>query len=551
MVSLCLKTPKIRPFLWLFYYQYLLSHRKLVFQALLGQNSRSMRPITLLFGLLLGIVVPLPGMGSTPYVVPYKPGNAATFAPSKVQPPKLNREFRGAWVASVANIDWPSTNSLTVSQQKAELVAILNRAQSLKLNAVIFQVRPACDALYPSKLEPWSEYLTGVMGRAPQPYYDPLEFALQEAHQRGLELHAWFNPYRARHRSAKSPLSPDHIGVRRPSLVKKYGDELWLDPGEKEVQEHSLKVVLDVLERYDVDGLHFDDYFYPYKVQQSQGQDLDFPDDASWQKYGARGKASREDWRRENVNTFIQRVYTSVKQRKPWVKFGLSPFGIWRPGYPPQVRGYDAYDKLYADSRKWLQNGWLDYFAPQLYWQITAPEQSYPVLLKWWVEQNPKKRFLWPGLNTANTPRRWKPEEIVNQVNRTRQQSGASGHIHWNMRSLMRTGGAYEALSRDVYSAPAIPPAMTWLDSAKPGKPKLTVWDRAGRLAMTWNATSTDALSSWILQTRRAGAWKTEMLPAASTSKTWSGPDPDVVALTAVDRYGNASSPVVLQRTAL
>jgi uncharacterized lipoprotein YddW (UPF0748 family) len=386
------------------------------------------------------------------------------------------------------------------------------------------------------------------MGRPPQPFYDPLEFAIREAHQRGLELHAWFNPYRARHRSAKSPLSQDHIGVTHPSLVKKYGDELWLDPGEKDVQAHSLSVVLDVLDRYDVDGIHFDDYFYPYKVQQSPGQDLDFPDDASWLKYRASGKLSREDWRRENVNSFIQKVYTSIKLRKPWVKFGISPFGIWRPGYPQQIRGYDAYDKLYADSRKWLQNGWLDYFAPQLYWQISAPEQSYPVLLKWWVEQNPKKRFLWPGLNTANTPRRWRPEEIVSQVNRTRQQAGATGHIHWNMRSLMRTNGAFESLSRTVYTSPAIPPAMPWLDNTRPGKPKLTVWDRSGSLALGWNPTSTDLLSSWVLQTRREGAWKTEILPASAASRNWTGPEPDVVALTAVDRYGNASSPAVLQR---
>ena len=495
-----------------------------------------MRPITLLFGLLAGFVA------LNPLV------HAATFGPSKSQPPKVTREFRGAWVASVANIDWPSTNSLTVPQQKAELIAILNRAQSLRLNAVILQVRPACDALYPSKLEPWSEYLTGAMGRPPKPFYDPLDFAIKEAHQRGLELHAWFNPYRARHRSAKSPLSSDHIGVTRPALVKKYGDELWLDPGEKEVQEHSSKVVMDVVERYDVDGIHFDDYFYPYKVQQNRGQDLDFPDDASWQKYRARGKLSREDWRRENVNAFIQQVYSSIKMRKPWVKFGISPFGIWRPGYPPQIRGYDAYDKLYADSRKWLQNGWLDYFAPQLYWQISPPEQSYPVLLKWWVGQNPKKRLVWPGLNTANTPRRWRPDEIVNQVNYTRKQSGATGHIHWNMRSLMRPNGAFDALSRAVYTVPAIPPGMPWLDNTKPARPKLTVGDRSGALSAAWNPASSDVLSWWVLQTRREGAWKTEILPAATTSKNWSSPEPEVVALTAVDRYGNASNPAVLQK---
>jgi len=496
-----------------------------------------MRPITLLFGILLAFLATRTSV------------RAETYESTKISPPKLNREFRGAWIATVANIDWPSTNTLSVAEQKSELTAILNRAQTLKLNAVIFQVRPGCDALYPSKLEPWSEYLTGAMGRPPRPFYDPLEFAITEAHRRGLELHAWFNPYRARHRSAKSLLSADHISSTRPSLVKKYGEELWLDPGEKEVQEYSLKVVMDVLERYDVDGIHFDDYFYPYKVQLSSGQDLDFPDEDSWRKFGAGGKLSREDWRRENVNRFLQIVYTSIKKRKPWVKFGISPFGIWRPGNPPQIHGLDAYEKLYADSRKWLQNGWLDYCAPQLYWQIASPEQSFPVLLKWWVDQNPKKRHVWPGLNTANTPRRWNPEEIVNQVRRTRQQAGVTGHLHWNMRSLMRSEGVFEALSKAVYFATALPPAMPWLATAKPGKPSLAVTGRAGALSLTWNATSTDPLAFWVLQTRREGAWKTEILPSTTASKVWVGTHPDVITLSALDRYGNLGSPAAMQRT--
>jgi len=258
-----------------------------------------------------------------------------------------------------------------VAGQKAELLAILDRAAQLRLNAIIFQVRPACDALYASPIEPWSEYLTGAMGKAPQPFYDPLTFAVEEAHKRGLELHAWFNPYRAAHPSAKSPIASNHISKTKPSLVRRYGKHLWLDPGEKEVQDYSLSVVMDVVRRYDVDGVHFDDYFYPYK--ESEGG---FPDDASWKRFGAGGKLSRDDWRRENVNTFIRRVYETIKAAKPWVKFGVSPFGIWRPGNPSSVQGLDAYQELYADSRKWLQNAWVDYFTPQLYWRIIAPRQS-------------------------------------------------------------------------------------------------------------------------------------------------------------------------------
>ena len=264
---------------------------------------------------------------------------AASYEPSRVIPPEPTREFRAAWVATVGNIDWPSQKTLSSQDQKAELLAILNRAAELKLNAIIFQVRPACDALYASRIEPWSEYLTGTMGKAPEPFYDPLTFAIEEAHKRGLELHAWFNPYRARLLAAKSPAASSHISKTKPQLVRHYGEYLWLDPGEKDVQDYSHSVVMDVVKRYDVDGIHFDDYFYPYKVRSSSGGDLDFPDDASWQRYGARGKLSRDDWRRQNVNVFIERVYKSIKSAKPWVKFGVSPFGIWRPKYPPQIQG--------------------------------------------------------------------------------------------------------------------------------------------------------------------------------------------------------------------
>src|SRR5208282_548227 len=201
---------------------------------------------------------------------------AATYEPSRIFPPEPMREFRGVWVATVGNIDWPSRKTLSTQEQKAELLAILDRAAQLKLNAIIFQVRPACDALYASQIEPWSEYLTGTMGKPPEPFYDPLAFAIEEAHKRGLELHAWFNPYRVRLLSASSPVAPNHVSKTRPQLVRRYGDLLWLDPGEKEVQDYSLGVVLDVLKRYDVDGIHFDDYFYPYKARDASGKELEF-----------------------------------------------------------------------------------------------------------------------------------------------------------------------------------------------------------------------------------------------------------------------------------
>jgi uncharacterized lipoprotein YddW (UPF0748 family) len=360
--------------------------------------------------------------------------------------PGIRREFRGVWVASVANIDWPSKRGLSTEQQQAELLAILDRAASLNLNAVVLQVRPAADALYDSPFEPWSEYLTGVQGRAPAPYYDPLRFAVDAAHARGLELHAWFNPYRARHPSATGPAAPTHLGVTRPELVKSYGAHQWMDPGEPAVMERTLQVMLDVVRRYDVDGIHIDDYFYPYPERGPDGAPLPFPDSASFARYRRAGGAlGRDDWRRHNVDTLVGELYRRTKAVKPWVRVGISPFGVWRPGTPPQIQGFDAYATLYADARKWLRAGWVDYFTPQLYWPIAQTAQSYPVLLNWWLVENVRARHVWPGHNTSRAAGTlWPPGELLEQIRLTRA-TGAGGDVHFSMRALMPS----ETLRRD------------------------------------------------------------------------------------------------------
>jgi uncharacterized lipoprotein YddW (UPF0748 family) len=456
--------------------------------------------------------------------------------------------MRAAWIATVSNIDWPSTNNLTTAQQKAELETIMDRATQLKLNTLILQVRPACDALYASTLEPWSEYLTGTMGKAPSPFYDPLQFAIEQAHKRGLELHAWFNPYRARHAAATGPLAPGHISKSRPQLVRQYGKSLWLDPGEKQVQEYSLKVIMDVVKRYDIDGVHLDDYFYPYTEKDSSGAEIEFPDNSSWQRYGARSGLNRDDWRRENVNIFIHRLYDSIKQTKRWVKLGISPFGIWRPGSPPQIQGYDAYAKLYADSRTWLVNGWVDYFVPQLYWSIDAPQQSFPVLLDWWAAQNPKKRLLAAGLDSTKTATRWAPEEIANQIRIARKQDGAAGHVHWNMKALLRNSALDAALLRQVYLEPALVPAMPWLGGRAPGNPTLTVRNGSGCFQASWSPSGQQEVEQWVLQTRSGSKWKTKVLPADQRSYRIEGPAPEVVALTAIGRCGITSRPATVEK---
>jgi uncharacterized lipoprotein YddW (UPF0748 family) len=461
-----------------------------------------------------------------------------------ISPPPPAREFRAAWIATVGNSCWPSKPGLTTAQQQAELIAILDRAAALKLNAVIFQVRPACDALYQSSLEPWSEYLTGVQGRAPSPFYDPLAFAIAEAHQRGLELHAWFNPFRAHHFQAVSPIAANHISKTRPQLVRSYGKYLWLDPGEPEVRDYSLRVVLDVVKRYDVDGVHFDDYFYPYKEKNFAGLEMDFPDGASWKKFGGTTGLARDDWRRYNVDIFMQQVYHAIKAEKPWVKFGISPFGIWRPKNPPSISGFDSYAEIYADSRKWLREGWCDYLAPQLYWGIAPPQTSFITLLDWWNGENVRHRHIWPGMDSLKVGEKWPPAEIVNQINVTRRYADA-GHIHWSVMALMKNPALDAALARDSYRQPALIPASPWLNATSPPPPKLsvTVWGKSTHAQ--WQNGIGRPASCWLLQSRTNGIWTTQILPASRMDSYLDNFMPDAISVRAVDRVENLSEPAI------
>ena len=475
----------------------------------------------------------------------------AGYQTAWVIPPEPPREFRGAWLATVGNIDWPSKPGLPVAQQKAELLALLDHAVQLKLNAIIFQVRPSADALYDSALEPWSEYLMGHMGQAPVPLYDPLALAVAAAHARGLELHAWFNPFRAQHRLAKSPPSPTHYARTHPELVRKYGDELDLDPGEPAVRAHVLQVVLDVVNRYDIDGVQFDDYFYPYPVKDARGEEVDFPDLATWQKYGAPRGLDRANWRRQNINQFVASVYGSIKTAKPWVKFGISPFGIWRPYNPYPVRGFDAYGKLYADSRLWLASGWVDYFSPQLYWPVASPQQGFPVLLQWWQKQNLRHRNLWPGLADFETGGKFSNNEINQEIAVTRGQPNP-GEIHFHLRNLIENPTLARELQID-YPQPALIPASPWLDVVPPARPVLQLSAQTGGLQATWEpgyATNgpVKPVRTWVLQSRSNSGWQTEILPRAQTSWTFANPPPETVVIRAVDRLGNLSNPAGVTR---
>jgi uncharacterized lipoprotein YddW (UPF0748 family) len=472
--------------------------------------------------------------------------------------PAMPREFRAAWVATVENIDWPSKRGLPTEQQQTELIKILDKAVQLHMNAIILQVRPCCDAIYASKLEPWSEYLTGTQGKAPDPYYDPLEFAVTEAHKRGLELHAWFNPYRAKHPSGKSALAVNHVSHTKPAIVRQYGAHLWLDPGEPLTQDHSLAVIMDVVRRYDIDGVHLDDYFYPYR-ESSHGKEIPFPDDHSYHVYQqSGGTLGRDDWRRENVNVFVQRLYKAVKGEKPWVKVGISPFGIWRPGNPAQVKGFDSYQEIYCDARKWLNQGWLDYLSPQLYWKIEQTGQSFPVLLSWWISQNTQGRHIWPGSYTSRVgedggKHPWPASEIIYQIKTTRGHAGATGNIQFSMKTLLlNNGGLADQMLRDVYTEPALIPASPWLSSAPPTRPEINIATKTegdDGLTLQWQDDDGDHIWLWALQTRINGVWHTRILPREQAQARFAASqvkNVDQVALSAVDRYGNQSAPALL-----
>jgi uncharacterized lipoprotein YddW (UPF0748 family) len=484
---------------------------------------------------------------------------------AELQPPAAPREFRAAWVSTVANIDWPSKPGLGAAQQQAEALAILERAKALNLNAIVLQVRPSADAIYPSKIEPWSEYLTGAQGQPPQPMYDPLAFWVAEAHARGLELHAWFNPYRARNAMAKSAPASNHIAKTNPGAVKTYGKFLWMDPGEDSASKQTLDVVLDVVRRYDIDGVHIDDYFYPYPIEApgAAGEtaaldgappapkaELDFPDQPSWQRYllGG-GKLDRASWRRDNVNRLIQALYTGIHREKSWVRFGISPFGLGRPDRrPPGIAGFSQYDKLYADAELWLENGWLDYLSPQLYWPIAQAPQAYDVLLDYWLSQNRKGRHIWPGLFTSRIgapTRDYQPEEIMQQIRLTRARPNATGHVHFSMAALMdNRKGISDQLRASHYASPALVPATPWLGSDTPDTPTVNVKRQAG--AVTLKLAPGKANAEYAIWSRFGDEWRFAVAPASQVD--WTIPDDarlgpaSAVFVSAVDRLGNESA---------
>jgi uncharacterized lipoprotein YddW (UPF0748 family) len=417
--------------------------------------------------------------------------NMTLFANTGTSP---KREFRGAWIATVVNLDWPNSRTGSTADQKQQLITMLDRLQEAGINAVMFQIRTECDALYDSPYEPWSYWLTGEQGKAPNPYYDPLEFAVDEAHKRGMELHAWFNPYRAERAVGNYDLADNHVVVQHPDWALQISNFKFLNPGLPDVREFVAMIVADVVRRYDIDGVHFDDYFYPYPPNAISNED-----DDTFAEHN-RDFTDRGDWRRDNVNLLIEMVADSINLINPRVKFGISPFGIWKNGVPSGIVGLDAYNVIYADARAWLDNEWIDYVVPQLYWPFGGG-QDYGTLAPWW-ESVRNGRDFYPGhglyRSDSNTfsGTLFAADEIPRQVRFNRSREGIDGSVFFRAKNITQfsSKGFADSLQNDLYLHPSIVPSIAWKDSLyapmDPPQDFAHEWVDEQTLGFTWEQPS-------------------------------------------------------------
>ena len=397
------------------------------------------------------------------------------------------REFRAAWIQSVNG----QFRGMPTEKLKQNLIGQLNSLQKAGINAIIFQVRPEADALYASRLEPWSRFRTGVQGKAPEPYWDPMQFMIDECHKRGMEFHAWINPYRTK-TTLKSELAPNHVYNIHPEWFVTYGDQLYFDPALPESRRHICMVVSDIVSRYDVDAIHMDDYFYPYPIKGK-----DFPDDASFARFGG-GFSNKGDWRRSNVNVLIKKLHETIREIKPWVKFGVSPFGIYRnessDPLGSKTKGLQNYDDLYADVLLWAREGWIDYNIPQIYWHIGHPVADYETLVKWWA-RNTENRPLFIGQSVMNTVQNADPKNpSINQLPRKmalqRAYQTIGGSCQWPASAVVENAGKYrDALIAEYHKYPALPPVFDFMDNEAPAKVRRmkSVWTEDGYI-LFWTA---------------------------------------------------------------
>ena len=454
---------------------------------------------------------------------------AQGWQPVRETVPEPVREFRAAWVATVFNLDWPSKAGLPAEAQKAELLRIIETASRLRLNAIILQVRPNGDALYNSRLEPWSAWLSGP---GTNPGYDPLAFALAEAHRRGIEVHAWFNPFRAT--ISNREVGRGHISRSKPGWLLKAGSTTMLNPARAQARGHVLRVIMDVVKRYNIDGVHLDDYFYPYPPHHRV----------------ADGRTPAQ--RRAAIDSFVQELYRQVKAAKPHVRVGISPFGIWQPGYPASVQaGVNAYEDLACDARKWIAQGWVDYLSPQLYWRCEGP-QSFPALMQWWSSINPS-RPVWPGIASVRIDSKEDPgrkaSEIGRQIAYSRSLARQScGQFFWSWKSLGTNRGGVQKQLQRFYTSLAIPPAMPWSGSTRPARPSVQANHTSSGCTLSWEGEA----RKWVVQVGSKGRWFTlDILPGSCRRITLPpriANTLDRIAIRPISPTGMSGEPGVLAR---
>jgi uncharacterized lipoprotein YddW (UPF0748 family) len=469
------------------------------------------------------------------------------------------REFRAVWISHISNIDWPSSKTLTAQQQRDEFVEQLNQHKLSNINAVVVQVRPSCDAIYPSNIEPWAEWLTGKQGKSPG--YDPLQFMIDETHKRGMEFHAWFNPYRAVVSITSSSIDSSHVSVKHPEWCITYGNLKFLNPGLSEVRNYVTSVIMDVVRRYDIDAVHFDDYFYPYPQT-----GLTVSDSTTFLQQ-SRGFMDKNTWRRDNVNLMVKMVADSIKSVKKYVKFGISPFGIWRNnGSDVQgsaTLGLESYSDIYADSRRWVQQGWLDYITPQLYWSIGFAPAAYDVLVPWWASVS-QGRHLYIGqgiyrINTSSDPKWLNASEVPNQLRLNRSTPSVLGSIHFSSKQVLNNLlGFQDSLRRQFYNRPALIPAMRWKDSIPPLAPTgliATINSNQTQVTLKWNrpaiATDGDKAAYYVVYrflfgetidlNKSAAIRQITATDTTNFTDIYANPSDFQYVVTAVDRLHNES----------
>ena len=439
-------------------------------------------------------------------------GEVPATEPSEPEAPALQRvdvshprELRGVWVATVLRLDWPSATGLTPAEGRASLDTLVEQLAGLGFNALFFQVRPESDALYASALEPWSRFLSGTQGV--DPGWDPLEYLLNAAHARGLEVHAWVNPYRGL-TSPSVVAAPGHVTRRLPGAAVTYNNAVVMNPGEPEVRQHVKAVVKDLLDHYDVDGLHFDDYFYPYP----DSKNTPFPDDATYTRYReAGGTLERNDWRRDNVNTLVREVMELIASEHPHVRFGISPIGLWKNGEP--LTGFDAYNAIACDAVTWMKEGWIDYLAPQLYWRESS-KQAYSLLSTWWSKQAKRGVHVFPGHAVHNLSaelQNWPLSELRDQVTFTRglRAEGAGGDLHFRAKFILDDTKGVKGLLRDeLYVHPALPPEVLRPGAATAPPVPFVVVD--GHQVHVTNPEPSEARFHLLYRELPSGSWQLE-----------------------------------------